>query len=171
MTKPSDVPVKTEKTAPAEPAGIWAPLENLRHEIDHVFDSFNTGGWRLPFTHSLRKLEAGLGVSPAVDVAEKDAAFEITAELPGMDQNDIEVKFANGTLTIKGEKRAEREEHQKDCYVSERSYGSFMRSFRLPDGIDTGKIEATFAKGVLKVALPKSVEAQKSEQRIEIKAA
>ena len=110
-------------------------------------------------------------IAPAVDVAEKDEECEITAELPGLDEKNIEVKLANGTLTIKGEKKEEKEEKQKDYYLSERSYGSFIRSFQLPEGVDEGKIEASFVKGVLTVKLPKSAEAQKNEKTISIKAA
>jgi HSP20 family protein len=108
---------------------------------------------------------------PAVDIAETDKAYEITAELPGMDEKNIEVKFADGVLTIKGEKKDEKEEKKKDYYLSERSYGSFQPSFQVPDGVDTDKIEATFKKGVLSVALPKSVEAQKAAKKIDVKAA
>jgi HSP20 family protein len=108
---------------------------------------------------------------PAVDIAETDKAYEITAELPGMDEKNIEVKFADGVLTIKGEKKDEKEEKKKDYYLSERSYGSFQRSFQVPEGVDTDKIEATFKKGILTVALPKSTEAQKATKKIDVKAA
>ena len=108
---------------------------------------------------------------PAVDVAETDKAYEITAELPGMDEKNIEVKFADGVLTIKGEKKDEKEEKKKDYYLSERSYGSFQRSFQVPDGVDTDKIEATFKNGILTVVLPKSTEAQKATKKIDVKAA
>jgi HSP20 family protein len=97
---------------------------------------------------------------------EKDKEYEITAELPGMD-----VKLSNDMLTIKSEKKEEKEEREKDYYVSERRYGSFMRSFQVPEGVATGKIEATFSKGVLNVKLPKSPEAQNSEKTISVKAA
>ena len=110
------------------------------------------------------------GGLPAVDVAEREKQYEITAELPGLDENNIEVKVANGTLTIKGEKREEKEDKKKDYYLSERRYGSFRRSFSVPDGVDTDKIEANFKKGVLTVILPKSAEAQKQEKKIAVKA-
>src|SRR5690606_41318480 len=102
---------------------------------------------------------------------EKEKEYEITAELPGIDEKNVEIKLANGTLTIKGEKKEEKEEKQKDYHLSERRYGSFQRSFPLPEGIDTDKVEATFAKGVLTVKLPKTVEAQKAEKKITVKAA
>ncbi|HJQ58063.1 MAG TPA: Hsp20/alpha crystallin family protein, partial [Vineibacter sp.] len=110
-------------------------------------------------------------VAPAVDVAENDKAYEVTVELPGMDDKDIEVKLANGMLIIKGEKKEEKEEKQKDYYLSERRYGSFQRSFEVPEGVDIDKIEAKFAKGVLTLTLPKTVEAQKAEKKISVKAA
>jgi HSP20 family protein len=87
-----------------------------------------------------------------------------------MDERNIELKLSNNTLTIKGEKKEDKEERLKDYYLSERRYGSFTRSFPVPDGVDTAKIEAAFAKGVLTIKLPKTAEAQKSEKTIAIKA-
>ena len=98
-------------------------------------------------------------------------AYEITAELPGLDEKNIEVKLANGVLSIKGEKREEKEEKRKDYYRRERSFGSFERSFQVPEGIDTDKIAASFKNGILSVTLPKSAEAQKQAKRIEVKGA
>ena len=111
------------------------------------------------------------GKAPAVDVINKEKAYEITAELPGMDESNIDVKFSDGALTIKGEKKDEREEKKKDYYLSERRYGSFQRSFGVPDGVDADKIEAQFKNGVLTVTLPKTAEAQKSEKKISVKKA
>ena len=88
-----------------------------------------------------------------------------------MDEKNVEVKFADGVLTIKGEKREEKEEKKKDYYLSERNYGSFQRAFQVPDGVDADKIEATFKNGVLTVTMPKSAEAQKSAKKITVKAA
>ena len=177
MTEATKLPIKTEKGSLALAPAQWAPFENIRREIDRVFDRFNLGTWELPLGRRTFELElpwprtAGLAIAPAVDVAEKDKEYEITVELPGMDEKNIEIKLSNGTLTIKGEKKEEKEERKKDYYVSERRYGSFMRSFQLPEGVDSGKIEATFAKGVLNVKLPKTADAQKSEKTISIKTA
>ena len=102
-----------------------------------------------------KKLAKRFIASPAVDVIEGDKAYEITAELPGLDEKNIEVSVANGGLTIKGEKKEEREETQKDYYVSERSYGSFSRAIALPYQPDSAKVEAKFDTGVLRVHLPK----------------
>ena len=109
--------------------------------------------------------------TPAMDVAETDKAYEITAELPGMSESDVEVVAANGVLTIKGEKKEEKEEKKKDYYLSERRYGSFERRMQIPEDVEADKIEAAFKKGVLTVTLPKKPEAQKPAKKIEVKAA
>ena len=88
-----------------------------------------------------------------------------------MDEKNVEVKLINGVLTIKGEKQDDKEEKKKDYYMRERSFGSFQRSFQVPEGVDTDKIEANFKKGVLTVTLPKSAEAQKAEKKIAVKSA
>lgn len=108
--------------------------------------------------------------APAVDITEREKAYEITAELPGMDEKNIEVKVTDGSLTIKGEKHEEKEEKKKNYYLHERHFGSFERRFGLPDGVDADKIEAAFKKGVLTVTLPKKPEAQKPAKKIEVKA-
>ncbi len=166
----SKVPVTKSESAPA----AWPAFENLKQEIDRVFDDFGGAFWRRQF-HPLADVETFVSRKmksiPAVDVTETDKAFEITAELPGMDEKNVEVKTANGGLTIKGEKKDEREEKKKDYYLSERRYGSFERYFTLPEGVDADKIEANFKKGVLIVTLPKKPEAQKAAKKIEVKAA
>ncbi|MGZ8309448.1 MAG: Hsp20/alpha crystallin family protein, partial [Rhodoplanes sp.] len=86
----------------------------------------------------------------------------------GIDASNIDVKLANGVLTIRGEKKEEKEEKEKDYYLSERRFGSFQRSFELPEGIDEDKIQASFEKGVLTIKLPKGAEAQKPEKKISI---
>ena len=110
------------------------------------------------------------GAAPAVDIIEKRNVYEIIAELPGLDEKNIEVKLVNGGLTIKGEKQEEKEEKKKDYYLQERRFGSFERRFAVPEGVDADKIEASFKKGVLTVTLPKKPEAQKPEKKIEVKA-
>ena len=168
------LPVKIEKTTTPTPQA-WQPFESLRREIDRMFDDFGGGLWRSPFRGSFfapfQRAEVALATLPAVDVIETDKGYEITAELPGIDEKNVDVKFANGVLTIKGEKQDEKEEKKKDYYMRERSFGSFERSFEVPDSVDTDKIEATFRKGVLTLTLPKSAEAQKAEKKIAVKAA
>jgi HSP20 family protein len=86
-----------------------------------------------------------------------------------MDESNIDVKLADGVLTIKGEKKEEKEEKKRDYYLSERRFGSFLRSFPVPESVDANKIEAKFVNGVLTVKLPKSAESQKNERKIAIK--
>jgi len=171
----SKVPVKAEKTSPRT-TGEWAPFENLHREIDRLFEDFRPL-WRPSSLRSVFGLEAPRHlraaewpVLPAIDLVEKEDEYEISAELPGLDEKNVEVKIANDTLTIKGEKKEEKEEREKDFHMSERRYGYFQRSFRLPEGIDPSRIEASFAKGVLTVKLPKTAEAKKAEKTIPVKA-
>ncbi|CDX53225.1 Hsp20/alpha crystallin family protein [Mesorhizobium sp. M2C.T.Ca.TU.002.02.1.1] len=173
------LPVRTEKAAPASPrSDNWTtPFESLRREVDRLFDDFHPFDFRLPSSRSFfgRHLpafhDAAWPVAPAMDLVEKANGFEITAELPGIDEKNVDIKLANNVLTIKGEKNEEKEEKEKDYYLSERRYGSFQRSFQLPDGVDADKIDASFAKGVLTVKLPKTAEARKAEKKITVKAA
>jgi HSP20 family protein len=174
MAEATKLPVKTE-TRKSEQAGEWRPLANLRREIDRLFEDFHWGTRRGPLGRTVFGIEpfwhgetAWAGM-PAVDITEKDKDYEITAELPGMDESNIDVKFSDGMLTIKGEKKEEKEEKKKDYYLSERRYGSFQRSFQVPDGVDVDKIEASFNDGVLTVKLPKTAEALKQEKKIAIK--
>ena len=165
------LPVKTDEKKPGTAFRPWRPVENLRREIDRLFEEFDGGAWLSPLARSLFERGSTGVAAPAVDVAETDKAYEVSAELPGMDEKNIDVKFSDGVLTIKGEKEEVKEEKKKDYYLNERSFGSFQRSFRLPDGVDADKIEANFKKGVLTVTVPKSAEAQKAAKKIEIKAA
>jgi HSP20 family protein len=165
---------KPEAGRPVARSESW-PFARLRSEIDRLFEDFAAGPWRSPLRRAMFDVEPfwrgeiSWGKVPAVDVAETAKAYEITAELPGMDEKNIEVKYADGTLTIKGEKKEEKEEKKENYYLSERNYGSFQRAFHVPDGVDADKVEASFKNGVLTVTLPKTAEAQKKEKRIEIK--
>jgi HSP20 family protein len=95
---------------------------------------------------------------PAVEMYEKADKYVVKAELPGMKQEDVDISLIGDTLTIKGDKKSESEVKEKDYHFSERSYGSFFRSVRLPSNVDVKKIEASFEDGVLEVFLPKSAE-------------
>ncbi|MFG1431449.1 Hsp20/alpha crystallin family protein [Xanthobacter sp. V2C-8] len=171
------VPVNVDPSRAAGPASVpsASPFEQLRREIEQVFENVRLGALGFPLTRGGLDLPwprlAGSALAPAVDVTERDGAYEITVELPGMEEKDIEVKLANGTLTIRGEKKEEREEQEKDYYLSERRYGAFSRAFKVPEGVDPEKVEARFSKGVLTVALPKNAQARSQEKTIAIKAA
>ena len=171
------LPTKPQAKESERAAGERRPLANLRREIDRLFDDFHLGTWRRPVGRTVFDVEPfwrgelSFDKAPAVDIAEKEKEYEITAELPGMDEKNIDVKFADGVLTIKGEKTEEKEEKKKDYYLSERRFGLFQRSFQVPDGVDADKLEASFKNGVLTVVLPKSPEAQRREKKIPIKKA
>ncbi len=177
--KAPKVLVSSERRVAPSEAGRH-PLFSLQREVDRLFDDFTRGFSMFPFGErggdvrspmfgwSGRATEA---LAPSVDVAETDKAFEISAELPGMGEEDIDVSLSDGILTLKGEKREEskQEDEAKGYYLSERLYGSFQRAFRLPDGVDQERIEAHFDKGVLKVTLPKTPEAAKRQRKIAVK--
>lgn len=175
MTEPATKPpVKTE-TASSSPSRVleWRPFESLRTQVDRLFRDFETGFLQSPLYRDVDNFwhrDLAVPVTPAVDIVEKDNAFEITAELPGLDVKNIELSVNGDVLTIKGEKKEEKEEKTKDRYVSERRYGSFRRSVQLPASVDAGKIEANYKSGVLTVTLPKSAEAQKKQTVIPITA-
>jgi HSP20 family protein len=168
------LPVKNERETAMQDR---RPFENLRREIDRLFDDFSQGFWRSPLSATLADMEAylprkfGWSAAPAVDFVENDKSYKLTAELPGMDEKNIDVKVVDGGLMIKGEKKEEKEDKAKNYYMSERRFGSFERYFRLPNGVDAEKIDAQFKNGVLSVTLPKKPEAQKPEKKIEVKAA
>ena len=153
---------KTSQTTPARPRDIFA---DMRHEMDRMFDNFehNLPRWPAMFRRG------GEFTIPQFDVRENTNSIVVEAELPGVDEKDVTVTLANGVLTIRGEKKQEKEEKADNYHVSERSFGSFERAIRLPDTIDDAKIEAKFDKGVLKVTAAKKPEAVKAERKIEIK--
>ena len=167
------LPVK-KSTAPAK-SEDWAPFESLRREIDQLFDDFRPFDWRLPSRvlgfEVPRIARSEWQVTYAMDLVEKDDVYEITAELPGLSEKNVDIKLSNHTLTIKGEKSEEKEDKKKDYYLSERRYGSFQRCFQLPESVDADRIDAQFAKGVLTVTLPKTADAKKAEKTIAVKAA
>lgn len=171
-------PLETEEKPAAEGgSGDWRPFEALRREIDRLFQDLETGKpiVRPPFGRNIFDFESfsrsdvTWGAIPAVDVVEKDTHFEITAELPGVDVQDIEVNVTSDTLRIKGEKSEGKEEEKKDYHVSERRYGAFQRTFRFPEYVDADKIEASFMGGVLTLRLPKTADAQPPGKKIPIK--
>lgn len=175
-TSKAPAPSQKKKPAPAATGREWPPFDRLRAEIDRVFENFGRGAWPTPFfgrsfeTEPFWRRGFSLSGAPAVDISEKDGAYQITAELPGMEEKDVEVELSDGVLVIKGEKKEEKEEKKKDYHLSERHFGAFRRSFRVPDGVDADKIAAEFKNGVLTLTLPKSAKARKAERKIAVKA-
>ena len=171
------VPVTNEEK-PATPAAAamqaWRPFESLRRDVDRLFEDFTLNPFRLPLRRPAFDLEPfwqpdSWVAMPAMDLVERHEAFEMTAELPGLDEKNIEVNVANGVLTVKGQKEEDKAEEKEDFHLRERRFGSFSRSVRVPDTVDADKIEASFKNGVLKVTLPKKPEAQKPVKKIEVK--
>ncbi len=146
-----------------KPFRDWVPFdfEQMRREMDRLWDSFFERGIR-------RKPEEVSDWFPSLDVSETKNDLVIKAEVPGMEPKDIDISLSDGVLTIKGEKKQEREEKEEDYHLIERSYGSFARSIQLPKGVQSDKIQATYKNGVLKVILPKSEEAKKKEIKVKV---
>ena len=145
------------------------PFSRFRNEMERFFDSFGGAGLFPRNVFETGTLRDSF-VVPQLDVRETDKAFVITAELPGLDEKDIEITLADGLLTMKGEKKSETASDKDSLHVTERRYGSFQRVVRLPDGIDQEKVGANFDKGVLRVEVPKSPAALKGPKKIAIAA-
>ena len=135
-------------------------FERMRREMDRLWDSF--------FERRPARTEEESEFLPALDLAETDNELVVKCEVPGLEPKDIDISISDGMLTIKGEKKQEREEKEEDYHLVERSYGSFMRSIMLPTEVKQDKINASYKNGVLKVILPKSEEAKKKEVKIKV---
>ncbi len=141
------------------PISARRELESLRREMDRLWENFfgERGG-----------LEPVEGWMPALDVTETKDNLIVKAELPGIDPKDVEISLSGNILTIKGEKKQEKEEKDENYHLVERRYGSFVRSIRLPVEVQEDKIEASYKNGVLKVVLPKSEKAKRKEIKIKV---
>ncbi|HKS85297.1 MAG TPA: Hsp20/alpha crystallin family protein [Pseudolabrys sp.] len=159
MNLKSPIPVSRERS-------VANPFTSLQREIDRLFDDSTRG-----FPSGLPSL-SGNGAAalvPSMDVTETDKEIEITAELPGLEEKDVQINVADSFLTIRGEKKAEKEQKDKNYRLIERSYGSFERTLELPEGVNAEAIKATISKGVLKVTVPKPAPSQ--AKKIEVKPA
>lgn len=152
------VPVRREQSQ---------PLQSLQNDINRAFDSF-WRGFDLPWPSTSSAWSISM---PSVDVSESDKEIEVTAELPGIDEKDIDISLADGVLTIRGEKKSEVEKKEKDYYLQERTFGSIERVVPLPDTIDLDSANATFKNGVLTVKLAKKPEAAAATKRITVRRA
>jgi HSP20 family protein len=154
-------PAVTRRSAPDFTEQLIEPFSQLRSEVDRLFDSFP---FRLP---SLRL--GRMPVFPAIETTETKKQYKVTAELPGMEPDDVEVTFDDGFLRIAGEKSEKREADERGYHLSERSYGAFERVIDLPAASADAEISAKFKNGVLTVSVPKNKKASKSK-KITIKA-
>jgi len=175
-TTPETVPERPGERRPVAAFDeMFHPLARLRSDMERLFDDVFTGaafpfGGRGRFVEPFRAFERAFGAAaPAVDLVETGAAFELKAELPGLDENSVEVTLRDEVLTIKGEKKEEKEEEKAGVHYAERRFGSFERTFRLPETVDQERIAANFKNGVLTVTMPKTAAPEKPTKTIEIK--
>ena len=141
---------------------VASPFMSLQREIDRLFEDFSRG---FPTIAD----NGATALMPSMDVTETDKEIEITAELPGLEEKDVQINIADNILTIRGEKKAEKEQKDKNYRLVERSYGSFERTLELPEGVNADAIKANISKGVLKVTVPKPAPTQ--AKKIEVKSA
>jgi HSP20 family protein len=139
----------------------WEPLR----EIEDMFDRY-TRAMGLSFNRGQQLVTTG-DWSPRVDISETDNEFMVKAEIPEVNKEDVKVSVDNGVLTIQGERKQEKEEKGKKFHRVERYYGSFARSFTLPDNVDETKVKATFKDGMLTLQIPKTAETK--SKAIEVK--
>ena len=143
----------------------WRPrhdLTNIREEMNRLFDDFFRG-WPEPRKGLLEGEWA-----PSIDVAETEEEIVVTAELPGIKQEEVDITIADDVLTLKGEKKEEKEVKKKNYHRIERSYGSFQRSVGLPVGVQADKAKATYKNGVLSITVPKAEEAKPKQIKINV---
>lgn len=141
------------------------PFFAFQREVNRLFDDFWGGSW--PTTFDAPEREWSM-FSPQIDVVETDTEVKVQAELPGLEEKDFEVSVSQDTLTIRGEKKQEKEEKGRNYYRAERSYGSFQRTIPLPRNVDSDKVNAEFTKGVLTISLPK-VTAKEDRKKVVVK--
>jgi HSP20 family protein len=159
------VPWRGKSQTPALRDEAYDPFVAFRREMDRMFDDFLSGFGGRP----LAPFGSWSGVTPTIDVSESDKEVVVTAELPGLDQKDFEVTVSGDVLTLRGEKKAEREEKDGDVHYVERRFGSFSRSVRLPFEVRDEKVDAKYDKGVLTVRVPKPADIQRTARRIDVR--
>jgi HSP20 family protein len=156
-----------EKKVPVKHENFDSPFQAMQRDMDRFFGDFFGGEFGLsPWSGFGESLGA---FSPQVDVKETDQEIKVLAELPGLDEKDVEVSLNRDRLTISGEKKQETEDKGENYYRMERSYGAFKRSIPLTTEVEADKVEASFKNGVLTVTLPKTAEAQRQTKRIPVK--
>lgn len=156
----SRVPATARRRATDLTEQLIEPFSQLRSEVDRLFDYF-------PLRMPNLRFPRGAAV-PAIDMTETAKAYKVTAELPGIDADNVEVSFEDGFLRISGEKQEQREEQEEGYRLAERTYGSFERMLELPSSVQGDKIKAKFKDGVLTVTLPKDERALAKAKRIAV---
>ena len=170
----TSLPIKDSAKTPNRSPAQAQPFESIRREFDRLFEELDRNSWfSLPALFGRAPARTDNGGSawmtvPAVDVVEREDAYEIIAEMPGMDEKDIEVALVNGGISIHGEKRENITDESADHYLRERRFGSFERSFALPEDVSADKIAAKYANGVLHVTLPKNPNPPHPKRRIAV---
>jgi len=154
-----------ERLQPGFTDQLIEPFSRFRSELDRLFDDFP---FRLP---TMRAASAFSMAVPAIEMTETKRAYKITAELPGIDPNEVEISVEDDFLRLSGEKKTEREEDEKGYHLSERSYGAFERTIRLPAGAQADKIKARCRNGVLTLTIPKNGKAEERVRKIAVEQA
>ena len=155
------------RSVPANREPEGNPLNVFQREMNRLFDDFFKGTGIKPWAEEMESLGA---FSPQVNMTEDEKSIQVSAELPGLDEKDLEISLSKDSLTIKGEKKEENEHKDKEAYYLERSFGTFTRVLPIPKDVNTEKAEASFKKGVLTITLPKLEREKQSQKKIRIKA-
>lgn len=165
MSEQANLPAtRPERVIEMRPDG---PIGWLREEIDRLFDDFPFKRPRNFFGFPAMPA-LPLATFPALEMVEKDSGYQLSVELPGMEEKDINIELAEGVLTISGEKRDESETKDSGCLISERSYGAFRRQITLPSDVDPNSLQAKVRQGVLKLDMKKDKNAASKSRKIPI---
>lgn len=165
VESPAEVPRQGE-------VSVFVPFQTLRKQVDDLFTNFTVSWPHFEIPKIEWPMLTGEGAESAIakfDLSENDKVVKVVADIPGVAEKDVEVLVRDGVLKIKGKKTSEREEESESFYVSERSFGTFSRAFRLPDGVDEAAVDARFDKGVLTVTLPKIAKIKSEGRRVPVK--
>jgi len=149
---------------PARELATWpSDIFSMQRDINRLFDNFFRGD-RTPEESTSLSLW-----TPAVDIEEREDAYSVKVELPGVSKEDVKITLESNTLTIRGDKKQEKEEKGKNYHRIERSYGSFQRSFALPSTVKAEKIDASYKDGILEITLPKAEEAKPKQIEVKVR--